>query len=63
MSSLFLAIFIPNFIRARDKAAARRKFYDEIRAASQDLQKEAAQAVKNGRFTDPTRFQQSLDFT
>jgi len=61
MSSLFLAIFIPHFIRARDKAMARRKSYDEIQAASQDLKRDAAQALKDGRPADVTRFQQSLD--
>jgi hypothetical protein len=61
MSSLFLAIFVPNFIRARAKAIAQRKSYDQIRTASHDFQREAAEAVKEGRSADVTRFQKSLD--
>src|SRR5437762_321029 len=61
MSSLFLAIFIPNFLSAREKALANRKAIEEVHASSRNFQKEAVEAVREGRSVDATSLKQTLD--
>lgn len=61
MSSLLLAIFIPNFLRAREKAIAQRKAYAEVHSPSQDLQKGMVVAAREGKPMDITRLQKSME--
>src|SRR5438067_7617384 len=61
LSSLLLAIALPNFLHAREKALAERKMYQQVQSAAKDFQSEAVAAVKEGRSADLSNFKQSLD--
>ncbi|MDB6065807.1 MAG: hypothetical protein JWR26_2015 [Pedosphaera sp.] len=61
MSSLFFAIFVPNFVRAREKALAQRKAYEDVTVASRDLLKKSLTALKEDRSVTPAHLVQTLD--
>jgi len=63
ISSLLLAIAVPNFLKARQQALANRKANAELQSASKDFRSEAVKALKEGRPADLTGFKRRLDET
>ncbi len=62
ISGLFVAIFVPNFVRARDRALARYDAYQNFSDAVNDVKAQLAGILKtNGQAVDLTKVNEALE--
>jgi hypothetical protein len=61
LTALFLAIFVPNFVRGRERAIAERKTLEDVRLMSRQLQKDSLKTFDPGHSADVSALKQSVD--